>query len=86
MPSSPGIHFPTPFAVGRAPEALPVDASLASEYERKRAELGAVMEMLLLLPPRLQHSPPFALEYAALAERKRLLLDEVHALEREISE
>jgi hypothetical protein len=62
----------------------PADPRLA-EYERKRAELDAVMERLLLYPPRHAHERgPFARAYDELAERRRALTEEVHALERAI--
>jgi hypothetical protein len=60
--------------------AAPFDAS---EYGRKRAELGQVLETLLLLPLRHADAPPFASEYAALAAKRRALERELAALESE---
>jgi hypothetical protein len=60
----------------------PVVASLRAEHARKRAELDATLERLLLMPPGLDAaSGPFAREYDALAERRRALSAELAALE-----
>jgi len=63
-----------------APE--PALASLRAEHARKRAELDATLERLLLVPPGHDAANgPFAREYDALAERRRALSAEVAALE-----
>ena len=57
----------------------------AREYARLRAELDHVLETLLLHPPRHEHAHgPFAREYEALAERRRVLTAEVSLLERQM--
>jgi len=76
------VHIPTPFAISQA--GSQEHHPLTLEYERKRAALDAVLERLLLLPPRHAHAPPFAREYEALAEQRRALGAEVAALEQEL--
>ena len=74
------VHIPTPFALASAPRSAE-EARLHVEYERKRAELDAVLERLLLLPPRHAHRRPFAEAYEALEKERDRLRGEVRALE-----
>jgi hypothetical protein len=50
-------------------------------YARKRAELDATLERLLLMPHgREPEGSPFEAEYRALAERRRALVEELRSM------
>lgn len=69
---------------GKGPAA---GGDVAKAYAKKRAELEATLERLLLEPPgRAHRRGAFASEYDRLAARRAELASEIRALEEELRE